>query len=95
MLTKESQLEILDTVKITQIQFPVTKNIWRTKDQVLYFTFKKFGIDAVGNFLNVFNNYNVTPSFQKKYFNNIIVKFDTAVNKKTIAYWDSVQACAV
>jgi hypothetical protein len=91
LLTKESQLEILDTVEIKQIHFPVTKSIWRTKDQVLYFTFKKFGIDAVGNFLNVFNNYDVTPAFKKKYFNNILVKFDTAVNKKTITYWDSVR----
>lgn len=91
MLTKESQLEILDTVKIRQIHFPVTKNIWRTKDQVLYFTFKQFGIDAVGNFLNVYNNYNVTPSFKKNFFNNIIMKFDTGVNKKTTAYWDSIR----
>ncbi len=91
MLTKESQLEILDTVRIRQIQFPVTKNIWRTKDQVLYFTFNKFGIDAIGNFLNVYNNYDVNPSFKKKYFNNVVVKFDTAVNKKTITYWDSIR----
>ncbi|SFQ47907.1 CarboxypepD_reg-like domain-containing protein [Parafilimonas terrae] len=91
MLTKESQLEILDTVKITQIHFPVTKNVWRTKNQVLYFTFNKFGIDAVGNFLNVYNNYDVTPAFKKKFFNNIIMQFDTGVNKKTAAYWDSVR----
>ncbi len=91
MLTKESQLEILDTMEIRQIQFPVTQNIWRTKDQVLYFTFNKFGIDAVGNFLNVFNNYDINPSFRKKYFNNIVVKFDTGVNKKTTAYWDSIR----
>jgi hypothetical protein len=91
VLTKESQLEILDTLEIRQIHSPITPNIWRTKDQVVYFTFKKFGIDAVGNFLNVFNNYNVTPTFKKKYFNNIVVKFDTAVTKKTIAYWDSIR----
>lgn len=91
MLTKESQLEIVDTVKITQIHFPVTKNIWRTKNQVLYFTLNKFGIDAVGNFLNVYNNYDVTPAFKKKFFNNIIMQFDTGVNKKSIAYWDSVR----
>ena len=91
MLTKESQLEILDTVKITQIHFPVTKNIWRTKNQVLNFTFNKFGIDAVANFLNVYNNYNFTPAFKKKFFNNIIMQFDTGVNKKTTAYWDSVR----
>jgi len=90
-LTKESQLELLDTLQIKQIHFPVTKDIWRTKDQVVYFTFNIFGIDAVGNFLNVYNNYDVTPSFKKKYFNNIVVKFDTAVNKKTSTYWDSVR----
>ena len=91
MLTKESQLEILDTVKIKQIHFPVTENIWRTKDQVMYFTFNKLGIDAVGNFLNVFNNYQVTPTFKKKYFNNIVVKYDTGVTKKPITYWDSIR----
>jgi hypothetical protein len=91
MLTKESQLEFLDTLEIRQIHSPVTKNAWRTKDQVVYFTFKKFGIDAVGNFLNVYNDYDITPSFKRKYFNNIIVRFDTAVNKKTTAYWDSVR----
>ena len=91
MLTKESQLEVLDTVEIRQMQFPVTQNIWLTKDQVLYFTFNNFGIDAVGNFLNVYNNYDINPSFKKKYFNNIVVKFDTGVNKKSSAYWDSVR----
>jgi hypothetical protein len=38
-----------------------------------------------------FNNYNVTPAFKKKYFNNIVVKFDTGVNKKPITYWDSMR----
>jgi hypothetical protein len=91
MLTKESQLEILDTIKIKQIQYEVAPKIWRTKDQVMYFTFNQFGINAVGNFLNVFNNYNVTPAFKKKYFNNIVVKFDPGVNKKPITYWDSMR----
>jgi hypothetical protein len=60
MLTKESQLELLDTIKIKQIHYPVTPTIWRTKDQVRYILLlRNSGIDAVGNFLNVFNNYNV------------------------------------
>ena len=91
LLTKESQLELLDTVKIKQIQYEVAPKIWRTKDQVMYFTFNQFGVNAVGNFLNVFNNYNVTPAFKKKYFNNIVVRFDTGVNKKPVTYWDSVR----
>ena len=70
MLTKESQLELLDTVKIKQIQMPVGNNVWRTKDQVVYFTFNLLGIDAIGNFVNVFNKYDLDPTFSKKYFNN-------------------------
>jgi hypothetical protein len=58
---------------------------------VLYFTFNLFGIDAVGNFLNVYNKYEVAPIFRKRFFNNVIVKFDTSVNKKNNAYWDSLR----
>lgn len=91
MLTKESQLEILDTVKISQIHMPVSTTVWRTKDQVVYFTFKLLGIDAVGNFVNVFNKYDIDPKFSKKYFNNIVVTYDTGVNKKPKAFWDSIR----
>lgn len=64
-LTKTAQLEILDTLKITQQHVPVTKDVWRVKNQFLYFNFKMFGIDAVGNFLNVYSNYNISPSFKR------------------------------
>ena len=90
-LVQASALEILDTLVIKQIQVPINDSIWRTKDQVVYFTFNKFGIDATGNFLNVYNKYDIEPVFRKKYFNNVVVKYDTGVNKKTIAYWDSVR----
>ena len=90
-LVQESALEILDTLDIKQIQFPINDSVWRTKDQVVYFTFNKLGVDATGNFLNVYNKYDITPSFRKKYFNNVVVKYDTAVVKKSIAYWDSVR----
>jgi hypothetical protein len=91
LLKKESQLEILDTLEIRQFQMPVDENIWQTKDQVVYFTFNLLGIDAVGNFLNVYNKYDTAPQFRKKYFNNVVVKFDTSANKKSRAYWDSLR----
>lgn len=90
-LVKESQLEVIDSLTIRQIQMPINDSVWRTKDQVVYFTFNRFGIDATGNFLNVYNKYDVVPRFRKRYFNNVIVKYDTAVNKKTTAYWDSLR----
>ncbi len=91
MVTKESQLELLDTLTIKQIHVPVTPAVWRTKDQVITFTFKMFGIDALGSFLNVYNKYDINPGFRKKYFNNVVVQYDTAVNKKSKQYWDSIR----
>jgi len=90
-LTRDYQLEIVDTLSIKQIQVPITPKIWRTQNQVVNFSFKKFGIDVTGNFLNVYSNYELEPRFRKKYFNNVVVKYDTGVNKKSFAYWDSLR----
>lgn len=94
-LSKESQLELLDTLKIRQIQVPVTKDIWQAKDQLVHFTFSQFGFDLEGNFLNVYNKYEINPSFSKKYFNNVVVKYDTTVNKRSKEYWDSIRPVAL
>lgn len=91
MLLKGSQLEILDTLSIRQIHAPIGGKVWQVKDQVVYFTFNIMGFDAVGNFLNVYNNYDVAPRWRKKWFNNVLMKYDTAANKKTKAYWDSIR----
>jgi hypothetical protein len=91
MLTKDYQLEVVDTLTIKQIHVPITPAIWRTQNQVVNFSFKKFGIDVSGNFLNVYSNYDLDPRFRKKYFNNVVVKYDTGVNKKSLSYWDSLR----
>lgn len=90
-LTKTSQLEIIDTLQITQIHVPVSKEVWRVKNQLLHFNFKQFGIDAIGNFVNVYSGYNIDPAYTKKYFDNVIIKYDTAVNKKPKEYWDTIR----
>jgi hypothetical protein len=92
MLTKTAQLEILDTLQISQLHVPVSENIWRTKNQLLHFNFKFLGIDMTGNFLSVYSNYLVNPAFDKKFFDRVIIKYDTAVNKRSYAYWDSIRA---
>jgi Family of unknown function (DUF5686)/CarboxypepD_reg-like domain len=90
-LTKKAQLEIIDTLQITQIHVPVGNDVWRVKNQLLHFNFKQLGIDAVGNFVNVYSDYNINPVYTKKYFDKIIIKYDTAVNKKPAAYWDTIR----
>jgi len=90
-LTKKSQLEILDTLEISQIHVPVSNDVWRVKNQTLHFIFSQLGIDAGGYFVNVYSKYNLEPRFAKNFFNRVIIKYDTLVNKKTKAYWDSIR----
>jgi hypothetical protein len=99
LLLKTSQLQLLDTLEIRQIHSPVVSDslnpgagaVWQVKDQVVYFTFNILGIDAVGNFLDVYNNFDLAPRFHKRYFNNVIIRYDTAGNKHSPAYWDSIR----
>jgi len=91
VLSKESQLEIVDTLQITQFHVPVTKDTWRIKNQLIHFNFNQFGIDAVGNFVSVYSDYNLQPVFKKDFFDNVVVKYDSGVNKKPKAYWDTIR----
>ncbi len=91
MLTKKSQLELLDSLQIIQFHVPAAPDIWRVKNQWLHLSFKQFGIDAVGNFVNVYSDYSINKPFPKGYFDNVVIKYDTGVNKKPKAYWDTVR----
>ncbi|MEO6584428.1 MAG: DUF5686 and carboxypeptidase regulatory-like domain-containing protein [Ferruginibacter sp.] len=91
LLTKTAQLELLDTLRITQQHIPV-EQVWRTKSQLLYFNMKIFGVDMIGDFLSVYSDYNIAPVFSKKFFDRTIIKYDTAVNKRSFSYWDSTRA---
>lgn len=90
-LTKKSQLEIVDTLKITQFYMPVTADAWRVKNQLIHFDFSQFGIDAAGNFVNVYSNYNLQPIFKKGFFDNVIIKYDTGVDKRPKSWWDTIR----
>jgi hypothetical protein len=91
VLTKTAQLEIVDTLHITQIHVPVGNDVWRVKNQLIHFNFKQFGIDAIGNFVSVYSGYRINPVFAKNRFDKVIINYDTGSNKKPVAYWDSMR----
>lgn len=90
-LTQTAQLQILDTLRISQLFTPVEKDIWRIKNQILHFNFNQLGLKAEGNFVNVFSDYNLHPDFPKGFFDKVILKYDSAANKKPHSYWDSIR----
>jgi hypothetical protein len=91
VLTKTAQLEIVDSLHIIQLHVPVGSDVWRIKNQRINFTFKQFGIDAIGNFVSVYSDYKINPVFAKNRFDKVIVKYDTASNKRPVAYWDTIR----
>ncbi|HKZ68066.1 MAG TPA: DUF5686 and carboxypeptidase regulatory-like domain-containing protein, partial [Chitinophagaceae bacterium] len=95
LTTKENQLELLDTLRVTQLHSPVEPEIWKTKNQVLYLSLKQFGFYLTGNFVNVYTDYDINPGFERKHFGRTIMKYDTAFNKKDTNYWNAVRPVAL
>ena len=95
LTTREYQLEMIDSLKISQIHAPVTSDIWKTRNQVVYVAVKKLGFDFAGNFVNVYSDYDLVPAFPKKYFDRIVMKYDSAFNKKDTNYWNLTRPVAL
>lgn len=91
LLTKQSQMELADTLHIEHLYVPVTKDVWMIHSQVLYPAVKMFGFDAKGSFVTIYSDYELHPKFKKNFFNNIILKYDTGSNKKPRTYWEDVR----
>ncbi len=91
LITKENQMNFGDTLRIEQLYQMMGANQWVMQSQVLYPSIRFFGFDAYGSFANVYRNFNLNPGFGKKYFNNIILKYEKGSNKKPVTYWDSIR----
>jgi Family of unknown function (DUF5686)/CarboxypepD_reg-like domain len=94
-LTKQSQMDFADTLRIEQLYQMMGVNQWVVQSQVLYPSVKIFGFDAYGTFANVYRNFNLNPAFEKKHFNNTILRYEPGSNKKQVTYWDSIRPLAL
>ena len=90
-LTKQSQMQLLDTLKIEQIYKPYDDSVWVIGSQVLYPSAKLLGIKTSGSFINIYSKFNVDPSFTKHTFNNTVLKYEDSSNKKSKDYWETAR----
>lgn len=91
-LTKESQMDMLDTLGFEQTYIPVSKDLWIIQSQVLYPVIKMLGFELAGNFVTSYKNQQVNkPVPDEKFAGNIISVYDTAANDRSIAYWDTIR----
>jgi hypothetical protein len=90
VLYKENQMQLVDTLTIEQLYIPVG-NAWTIKQQTISPAIKILGFDMVGNFVQVYDKFNLKPDYKKGFFDNTIVKYNDSSNKKTTQYWDSIR----
>ncbi len=88
LLTRQSQMEQLDTLRIVQMFRPLNQDEWFIFSQVIYPAIRMFGFDAYGSFVNIYSNVNTAPVFDKKTFDRTVLKYTDSSNKKSTAYWE-------
>ncbi len=88
MLTKESRMEWIDTLRLEQLYVPVSSQEWALKSQIIYPSIKLLGFDAYGSFANVYSSYNFAPVFPNGYFDHITLKYTDSATHKTEDYWN-------
>ncbi len=89
-VVKDQQIQLLDTLTIQQLYVPL-QHTWVIKQQVIYPSGKFFGFDFFGNFLQVYRQFNLTPTFDKSLFNHTLITFQDSSNKKKNTYWDTMR----
>lgn len=87
-LTKESQINFVDTLNLSQQYIPVGKNSWQPAFVQFGFKGKVLGFQFDGYFIGIYRNYNTDPAFPKNFFNGEIMKITKEVNKKDSVYWN-------
>ena len=84
-------MELIDSLRLEQLYMPITKDVWAISSQVIYPSVKIFGFDAYGSFVNIYSNFDIAPQFDKKVFNNTILKYTDSSNKKSNDYWEAAR----
>lgn len=87
VMTKRSNIFLLDSLKINQQFLPVDK-VWMPSSAKLEFNGAFLGFKFGGYFIGIFKNYDVTPAFEKNAFKEVM-RITKGVNKKDSVYWEN------
>ena len=92
-LTKDAQIQFVDTLRINQVFIPATKNdeVWMQGSITFNFVFSFMGFEGNGNFVGVFSEYKISPGFEKKHFKGSVMKINEDANKRDTTYWEMIR----
>ncbi len=87
MLTKDAQIQYVDTLYIKQEYVPMEDSLWMPLSMQLKSHIKFFGFGATDKSIGVFSNYKLHPVYPKNFFGNEVFKVEDKANKKDTVYW--------
>jgi hypothetical protein len=91
-LTKESGMDMFDTLRMSQIFLPLDKDTWVGKSQVAYYTLNLIGLDVTANFVSVYDNQKVNQPIPDSIFaDKVTSAYDKNSNKKDTVYWEDAR----
>ncbi len=91
LLTKESQMQFIDSLQVEQLYRPLEGDVWSISSQVIYPSVKALGFDAYGSFINIYSDFDIHPDFKKGDFNSTILTYRDSANKKDAGYWKDIR----
>jgi len=92
LIGKDANISFIDSIRVAQSFVPVNDTIWMLLTQRLQFFFsvnffgKRFA--GNGNFHSQFTDYLFNNEFNKRYFNNEVIKATEDANKRDSLYWE-------
>ncbi len=94
MLTKDHQIEFVDSLHIKQVYAPSrqgNQEVWTLLTQQFDFQLNALGFKGNGYFIGVYSEYQLNKDFQAGFFDNEIVSVDAESNKKDSIYWQDTR----
>jgi hypothetical protein len=85
-LTKESNIQFVDTLNIRQEFIPVNAKTWMPSSVRFDFSGGFLGFRFGGYYIALYNNYNLSPALNPKDFREVL-NISPDVNKKDTTYW--------
>lgn len=90
LMSKESNIAILDSLRINQQFIPINRKAWMTANVKLEFKGGLFGFRFGGYYVGVYSNYDLKPSFKEQDFKEVL-KITREVNKKDSVFWSEAR----
>ncbi|MBB5395674.1 DUF5686 and carboxypeptidase regulatory-like domain-containing protein [Mucilaginibacter sp. AK015] len=86
-ITKKANINFVDTLKVSEQFFPVSRSAWMPASLKFEFTGGLFGFKLGGYFISVYKDYNINPKLDKTQFTETL-RITKGVNKKDSVYWE-------